>query len=689
MPQKPSVLWAIFAVLSVAACESAAEAETIERKAKDTLTAVELDRGDVFRFTLANGRTRTLALEDTSAEIVLTNLKTPKKGFGGGGTVYRFDCRVRIDGQPMTMTRYVPVQESFYEPYVVNGMRIWFDGVKKIGELFNETHGDCVPRKAARFAVQDATLPICSEEPLRPWYPNKANWIDVHESYNGDDVWMGPYQGADLHGGLDVNMPIGTPLWAPIRFDDQFYFNSLAKGANNNRWRGVRRWSNGDRWVLQAHHMTRLLVAEHTPLKQGEHYAEAAGTLTGSHAHSHFVFKIGEEGSEILLDPWIVFWQIFENNKGRAGAIRAAIAPVEPAETGTPVRFRSAGSRPGTTGNRLSYCWSFGDGTCSLAENPMHIFAKPGLYPVTLVVDDGAELATATQHITVAGPAVSEPALAISSPEEIEFAARPASAMDVYGSPVRHRPHTLRFLARPSSSPRPAAKTIELKNSGGGTLERVQVQIEYREGKGWLKLDPQGDGNAQSIAVSVDAGKLKAKHGIYRAVVAVNAPGALNSPQEFVVELTTPRFGPASEVVVDNRDEACHASPWHWVAPRFHGPWPQGRDETYLIAAGPPGQSAPVRFQPDLAAGRYEVSFDAQTPFRPTEQTGADLRFAVRVRHRQGTEVVWVEPLKSRRIGQFDFAEGNDGYVQIETAGAAGLIVADAVCFKRVQAAKR
>jgi len=141
--------------------------------------------------------------------------------------------------------------------------------VRKIGELFNETHGECVPRKAARFAVQDATLPICSEEELRPWYPNKGNFIDVHESYNGDDTWLGPYQGADLHGGLDIDMPIGTPLWAPISFDEQFYFNSLALGHNNNRWRGIRRWSNGERWVLQAHHMTREIVPGVVEIENG------------------------------------------------------------------------------------------------------------------------------------------------------------------------------------------------------------------------------------------------------------------------------------------------------------------------------------------------------------------------------------------------------------------------------------
>jgi len=171
-----------------------------------------MDHGDTLRFTLANASTRTLVLEDTWAEVVLTNLKTPKNAVGGGGTLYRFGCRVKIDGQPMSMIRYVPVQESFYQPYVVNGMRIWFDAVKEIGKFFNETHGECLPRKAARFAVQDASLPICSEQKLRPWYPNKANFIDVHESYNGDDVWLGPYQGADLHGGLDSAAGWRDPL---------------------------------------------------------------------------------------------------------------------------------------------------------------------------------------------------------------------------------------------------------------------------------------------------------------------------------------------------------------------------------------------------------------------------------------------------------------------------------------------
>ena len=63
---------------------------------KDTLTAVELNHGDSLRITLANGQQRTLVLEDTWADLLLTNLTDSRKAFGGGGTVYRFGGRLRI-----------------------------------------------------------------------------------------------------------------------------------------------------------------------------------------------------------------------------------------------------------------------------------------------------------------------------------------------------------------------------------------------------------------------------------------------------------------------------------------------------------------------------------------------------------------------------------------------------------------
>jgi hypothetical protein len=118
--------------------------KTIHRSAKDTLTAVELNHGQTLHFKLLNGQTRKITLEKTSAEILL-------KGYES--TLYHFTCLVAIDGHQMLMERYVGSQESFYQPYVVNGMRIWFDAVTDIFDFLNEVHGKCRPARHARFAL--------------------------------------------------------------------------------------------------------------------------------------------------------------------------------------------------------------------------------------------------------------------------------------------------------------------------------------------------------------------------------------------------------------------------------------------------------------------------------------------------------------------------------------------------------
>jgi hypothetical protein len=146
------------------------------------------------------------------------------------------------------------------------------------------------------------------------WYPETAERIDVRRCYRGEDVWMGPYEGKGAHGGLDINMKSGTPLYAPIAFDDHGLFDSLREGDNNNRWRGIRRWPDGSVWWLQAHHLNKMVVAEHGPLKAGTLYAETAGVHVGAAQHTHFVFRIFEEGESHFVDPWIIFWQTFRDN---------------------------------------------------------------------------------------------------------------------------------------------------------------------------------------------------------------------------------------------------------------------------------------------------------------------------------------------------------------------------------------
>jgi hypothetical protein len=208
-------------------------------------------------------------------------------------------------------------------------------------------------------------------------------------------------------------------------------------------------------------------------LKAGSHYAEAAGKGVGSHPHSHFEFRIGRDVlnrgrlAGIELDPWILFWQIFETEKQAQGHIRAQIGPLAPTTTGQPVEFSSALSRAGQGGRRLRYAWSFGDGGCSDQPAPRHIYVRPGVYPVTLVVNDGQRRATHTQHISIRGELLTKPALVLNCPDEVTFRPRPAYAADVYGWPVTHIPHTLRFTVASGTATSPP-REIVLDNPGAG-----------------------------------------------------------------------------------------------------------------------------------------------------------------------------------------------------------------------------
>jgi len=283
-----------------------------KRKAKETITAVEMDAGDVLEFELASGETRRIEYARTWANVVETTVDEPKVEKAGAITNYRFQSTFLIDGHSVTMVRHVSSQESFYEPRELFGMRIWLDAAAEIFDFLTEEHGECRPKKQIRFAVQDATKRICPVL-LHPWCPLPEGGLRIEDCYNGEDVWLGAYFGAAAHGGLDINHPAGTPIWAPIAFDDNELFDSLATGANNNRWRATRSWPDGSEWVLQCHHIIRLLVPEHESVAAGTHVADGAGVLTGSHEHSHFVWRVRDEGEEVMLDPWILFWQMYRD----------------------------------------------------------------------------------------------------------------------------------------------------------------------------------------------------------------------------------------------------------------------------------------------------------------------------------------------------------------------------------------
>lgn len=98
---------------------------------------------------------------------------------------------------------------------------------------------------------------------------------------------------------------------------------------------------------------------------------------------------------------------------------------VEPAEPvinapgqlvpGQSATFDGSASSPGESGI-VSYGWTFGDGGTASGPAPSHAFASPGVYPVTLTLEDEwGLLYSATRQVTVAVPSSSSPGSTVTS----------------------------------------------------------------------------------------------------------------------------------------------------------------------------------------------------------------------------------------------------------------------------------
>ncbi len=290
----------------------------IERQIKSSLGVVEMDHGDIMEVAMRNGRTVKIELLGTSAAITDSTLKVPRQGERKGRTNFRFHCDLLFNGSPLRIEREVSSRNSFYEPVTVDGLQIWFDAAVAIFEFLYEKHGPCRPEKAARFAFQESGLSVAPDK-VHPWCPLPPGGLRIEDCYNGEDCWLGAFSGVDAHGGLDINHPAGTPLYAPFDLDDQYLYQRVANGDYNNRWRGFRRWADGTQWVIHSSHMLKMNVEDHQGVKAGAQYAEGAGVAVhapGSHEHSHFAFGIVEGEKIIWLDPWILFRQMYLDQKG-------------------------------------------------------------------------------------------------------------------------------------------------------------------------------------------------------------------------------------------------------------------------------------------------------------------------------------------------------------------------------------
>jgi len=278
----------------------------------DTLCAVELDVDDQLVIRRPDGRVQRLALRSASAKVAR---RGPLPYADREGVIsYHIRCDLELDGRLVQLVRTIPSQENFRDPPTVDGLHIWLDATAGI-EDFLTTHGTtaCFTQRDCRLAIWQASQRICPPL-LHPFCPLPEGALRLEQCYRGEDTWLGPYDGRECHGGLDINHPAGTPIWTPITIHEHELFGRVNDNANNNRWRGLHHWPDGKTWILQVHHITRLRVPEDQPIDAGVRFADGAGVLCGAHEHSHFVFD-----ADLLIDPWLLFRQMYrDHNETRA-----------------------------------------------------------------------------------------------------------------------------------------------------------------------------------------------------------------------------------------------------------------------------------------------------------------------------------------------------------------------------------
>lgn len=652
-------------ILCALATVTALQAETFKFKTHSTIQPVELNKGDVAEYTLLNGETRRVEYLGGDSKI----LEVPCTE----GVIATFTMRLKVDGEEIPFRRYLATQESFYEPAVVNGLQIWPDSTLEYllhtVPMRYPAKGPCRqhPWKDARIVLHDATLPICPEK-LAPWFRDqrmKKRFIPIKDAYHGGDCWLGPFSFGIAHGGLDIRARAGSLLYTPYAVDNQWLPQYVKRGDKNTRWRGIRRWDDGAVWSIKTSHLIQPQNPEGIALTNGAVVSTAAGTAIGWYEHTHFELHImakrgcevpgrnwweeGASGSRMdyatvqndlpkgqpylyHVDPWMIFWQYFRQEKRASGDLFAEISPFGPAKTGETVEFKV--KRPIPKG--FAAIWTFNDGTMHVGEKVRHTFAKPGAYCVTLTLTDGNKTRDRDrQVITVSGTPVSSPSLGVRADEVSFFELLPGD-LPAWGTEVHLDPYSFRgdpeleFFTR-STGEKVVAKLVNKK-----PFLSVGEIHHYASDKGGEGCD----------------------------VILLTTP----DPREL--------YRKSSRLIQFQWDwNEFWRSPCYWVSHDY-----DGRIRRYETDGARKEKGKFARFYPNLASGSWEVSTGTmgfEAPYVP------EAAWWVTIKCVDGIKRVWYEPLKQRIIGTFRFEQGK-GYVQFESEGAKGPVMFSRMLFRPV-----
>ncbi|MCC5949121.1 MAG: PKD domain-containing protein, partial [Nitriliruptoraceae bacterium] len=198
------------------------------------------------------------------------------------------------------------------------------------------------------------------------------------------------------------------------------------------------------------------------------------------------------------------------------------------------VQFTSTSTDP--DGDELTHTWNFGDGQTAEGESVSHVYATPGTYLATLVVDDGRASRLASQQIVVTGaPGVLEAAFTTSNGYDaaklvngsriVSVSSQQNDTTSAAGNAVG--PTTASWFT-PVGADTDQDIVLRLPADGRDLLDRIQLT---------------GVANNQSPrTISVELSTSPSPAGPWRTVVDRAEMARVNGPQEFTFDTQTARF---------------------------------------------------------------------------------------------------------------------------------------------------
>lgn len=632
-------------------------------QAKKTVTPIEVNFGDVIYYTLESGFTNQLEILGCSAKVVETNKQNLRDDWPAGGTILKLICTARINGFDACFVKYIGCQESFSQPYLINGMQLWLDNAKCLFDVIPENHGECGVKKDVRLVLHDGTLPVCPQE-LSDWCDLYGkDRIDIGECYNGDDCYLGAYNGSAAHGGLDINHPKGTAIYAPIDFDDQCYFHSLSCGDVNNRWKAIRHWDSDSAWALQVHHVGSLTVEEHIPVTKGMQVAKGALVHLGCHSHSHFVLRAYERGEEYILDPWILFRQILMNKK--KNCLHASIRHQSQILTGERVSFTGTSNKSDAT-----FLWRISDGSSYCGESVCHIFTVPGIYTVELSVFTQDETDYTLEYVTVSGNAVSTPRMQVQI-QDRGFVPKRLPYTPVYG----FESDLLNVIdwAFYQDCKGAIVREFTVTKIGIPSLDAREIEVVSSTEAVRAEVLQKGE-HEVVIRVHADAARLSENQLIRLDL----RSGLINGFQTVCLKVRLTEPDQNSTVVCSCKSRDFYQEGFDFVGHKFVN-WfgSRGYAQFYLTDGGEKNPETKAVFRPVLSEGQYCLEFVKH------DLLERNYLIAVKVSDTDGTHDVVVNPRETLEIGAFLFPEGNGGRVELISCQSTGAVLADAIKFIR------